>query len=272
MTGIKSALRQLIIPEEDVSAIAQPLSTYRAWAPMEELNADANIRELLHEPATNVWLGPGRHMIVYPAEGNNILAINGTYPSRNNGAGDWNHPASVEEIQARFHDFDPVAKAILSKARDCKSWALAEVPRLTRWRSKSGKIVLIGDAAHGMLQFLAQGAAMATEDAGALAECVKSAGLAEDVPRAMYFYERSRKWRCEKVQAQAQARRNGEFIHMPDGEEQEHRDRKLAGKSLPEDQEVDCGPLLDPHFTSWLYGHDTARHVSQALSAQPFVN
>lgn len=241
------------------------MSTYRAWAPTEALNTDSAVASLLSQPATNVWLGPGRHMIVYPAEGGNILAINGTYPSRNNSAGEWNKAASVDEIQQRFHDFDPVAKSILSQARDCKSWALAEVPRLPRWRSKSGKVVLIGDAAHGMLQFLAQGAAMATEDAGALAECVRSLGSGGDVAGAMYQYERSRKWRCEKVQAQA--RRNGEFIHMPDGEEQEHRDRKLAGKALATDQEVDCGPLLDPSFTSWLYGYDTTETTRRVLAA-----
>lgn len=265
VAGIKSALRQMIIPEEDVAAISQPLSTYRAWAPTEDLVADKNVAELLSQPATNVWLGPFRHMIIYPAEGGKILAINGTFPSRNNGAGEWNKAASVDEIQQRFHDFDPVAKAILSQARDCKSWALAEVPRLPRWRTKSGKVVLIGDAAHGMLQFLAQGAAMATEDAGALAECVRDVKSSGDIPAAMYFYERSRKWRCEKVQAQA--RRNGEFIHMPDGEEQEHRDRKLAGQALPTDQEVDCGPLLDPNFTSWLYGHDTTEHTRRLIAA-----
>lgn len=114
-----------------------------------------------------------------------------------------------------------------------------------------------------MLQFLAQGAAMATEDAGALAECFKDLGPGGDIPSAMYYYERSRKWRGERVQSQA--RRNGEFIHMPDGEEQEHRDRKLAGTPLPTDQDVDCGPLLDPKFTSWLYGHDTVEHTRRVL-------
>lgn len=262
--GIKSALRPMVISEEDVAALSQPMSTYRAWAPMDALNSDNQVAEVLAQPATNVWLGPGRHMIVYPAEGGKILAINGTYPSRNNGAGEWNKAASVDEIQQRFQDFDPVANVILSQARDCKSWALAEVPRLPRWRSKSGKVVLIGDAAHGMLQFLAQGAAMATEDAGALAECVKNLGSDGDVASAMFYYERSRKWRCERVQSQA--RRNGEFIHMPDGEEQEHRDRKLAGKSLSTDQDVDCGPLMDPKFTSWLYGHDTIEHTRRVLS------
>jgi salicylate hydroxylase len=181
--GIKSALRQLINPEEDTSALSQPLSTYRAWVPMDALNTNEQVAKLLSQPATNVWLGPGRHMIVYPAEGENILAINGTYPSRNDRAGEWNKTASVDEIQQRFHDFDPVAKAILSQARDCKSWAPAEVPRLPRWRSKSGKVVLIGDAAHGMLQFLAQGAAMATEDAGALTECIKDLRSGGESPR-----------------------------------------------------------------------------------------
>ena len=261
--GIKSALRQMVIPEEDTAALSQPLSTYRAWAPIDALNTNEQVAALLSQPATNVWLGPGRHMIVYPAEAGRILAINGTYPSRNDSAGEWNKAASVDEIQQRFHDFDAVAKAILSQALDCKSWALAEVPRLPRWRSKSGKVLLIGDAAHGMLQFLAQGAAMATEDAGALAECVKDLGPDGDIPRAIYYYERSRKWRGERVQSQA--RRNGEFIHMPDGEEQEHRDRKLAGKPLSTDQDVDCGPLLDPSFTSWLYGHDTIEHTCRVL-------
>ena len=257
---MKSALRQVIIPEEDVSPVSQPMSTYRAWAPTESLNADPSTAAILEQPATNVWLGPGHHAIFYPAEGGRILAINGTYPTRHDSAGDWNKSASVEEIQQQFHQFDPVVKNVLSQASDCKSWALAEIPRLPRWISKSGKVALIGDAAHGMLQFLAQGAAMATEDAGALAECLQRIKSKDEIPKAMYIYERSRKWRCEKVQAQA--RRNGEFIHMPNGEEQEHRDRKMAGKPLPSDEKVDTGPLLDSKFTSWLYGHDTIQHVS----------
>lgn len=263
--GIKSALRQLILPSQDVSAISHPLSTYRAWAPLEALNSDPNVASLLKQPATNIWLGPARHMITYPASNNTILAINGTYPSRNDSAGEWNHAASVAEIQQRFHDFDPIAKAILAHARDCKAWALAEVPRLPRWRSQSGRVVLLGDAAHGMLQFLAQGAAMATEDAGALAESFAGVKGREEVPRAMWIYERSRRWRCERVQAQA--RRNGDFIHMFDGEEQECRDRKLKGEAREADWEVDCGPLMDPAFTQWLYGHDTIQHVRKVRAA-----
>lgn len=267
---MKSHLRQLIIPEEDVSPLPYPMATYRAWAPSDALKTDPNVAALLAQPATNVWLGPGRHVIVYPAEGGKILAINGTYPSRGDVVGAWNKTASVEEVQRQFRDFDPLVQAILAEARDCKSWALAEVPRLPRWTSRSGKVVLLGDAAHGMLQFLAQGAAMATEDAGALAECLKAVEGKGDVPVAMRLYERSRKWRGEKVQAQA--RRNGECIHMPNGVEQEHRDRKMAGKALPTDEDVDCGPLLDGRFTSWLYGHNTLEHVSNLLPSKAVKN
>lgn len=236
------------------------MATYRAWAPIESVMATSRMEALLRERSANVWLGPGRHMIVYPAEGGRILSINGTYPSRSIGVGEWSKSAGVEEVQQRFHDFDPLAKEILSKAQDCKSWALAELPRLSRWTSKSGKVVLIGDAAHGMLQFLAQGAALATEDAGAIAECMRSAVSTDDIPRMTRFYERSRKWRCEKVQANA--RRNGEFIHVPDGEVQERRDRKLTGAPFPDDENVDTGPLLDHEFMAWLYGHNTIAHVS----------
>lgn len=82
---------------------------------------------------------------------------------------------------------------------------------------------------------------------------------ADSIPDLMRIFERSLKWRCEKVQAQA--RWNGEAIHMPDGEEQEHRDRKMTGKRLATDKDVDSGPPLDPTFTSWLYGHNTIEEV-----------
>ena len=237
----------------------QPLSTFRAWAPTVSLLEDPLIAPLLKQPATNIWMGPSRHMIIYPAENGSIYTINGTYPARNDPAAAWNEPASIEQIQSRFQDFDPAASQFLGKVRDCTAWALAEVPRLPRWTSKSGKVTMMGDAAHGMLQFLAQGAAMAIEDAAALAECVGRAQSNKDIPAAMLVFERSRKWRCERVQTQA--RRNGEALHMPDGEEQEHRDRMMAGKSLPSDQEVESSPMLDPKFTSWLYGHDVFEHV-----------
>lgn len=260
---MKSRLRQLMIPEEDVSPILQPLSTYRAMATREEVMSDPQASSVLENGGTNVWLGPSRHVIIYPAENGKIFSINGTHPARNDSAAEWNKPADIEEIQSKFHDFDPALRAVLAKSQDCKSWALAEVPRLPRWTSKSGKVALIGDAAHGMLQFLAQGAAMATEDAAALVEVMSAVKSDQNIPKAMGIYERSRKWRCEKVQANA--RRNGEFIHMPDGEEQEHRDRKMAGLQRADDEEVDTGPLLDSNFSSWLYNHSAFDHVSRML-------
>ncbi|USW54856.1 Putative FAD-binding domain, FAD/NAD(P)-binding domain superfamily [Septoria linicola] len=128
--GMKSRLRQLMIPEEDVSPILQPLSTYRAMATREEVMSDPKASLVLENGGTNVWLGLSRHVIIYPAENGKIFSINGTHPTRNDSAAEWNKPADIEEIQAKFHDFDPALRAVLAKSQDCKSWALAEVPRL----------------------------------------------------------------------------------------------------------------------------------------------
>lgn len=136
---MKSHLRQLLIPEEDVSPLPYPMATYRAWAPVSQLEKNPALTELLKQPASNVWLGPVQHVIFYPAESGKILAINGTYPSRKDEVGAWNKTASIEEVQQQFHEFDPRVKAVLAEARDCKSWALAEVPRLPQWASRSGK-------------------------------------------------------------------------------------------------------------------------------------
>jgi len=116
-----------------------------------------------------------------------------------------------------------------------------------------------------MLQFLAQGAAMATEDAGALAECIKRAHSAAEIPAVLRAFERSRKWRCEVVQAQA--RRNGDVIHVPDGEEQESRDGAMGGKGQNgiSGWMADTGPMMDAGFREFLYGFDVIGHVSGFL-------
>lgn len=215
-----------------------------------------------HTP-TNIWAGANRHMIVYPC-GGGLFCIGAVYSaglSEDVEAVAWNQPASSEEAEREFRGWHPAVDRVLFHARDVKKWRLAEVPRLPRWTSKSGKAVLVGDAAHAMYQFLAQGAAMATEDAAALAECVSRAKSAEDLPAVLKAYERSRKWRCEIIQAQS--RRAGEGLHIPDGQEQEARDRKMAG--LPHDEDfwdVDLGPLMEEKFRGFLYGHNVVEHVS----------
>lgn len=204
-----------------------------------------------------------RHVIVYPL-GGGLYTLGATHPAGHSeaeeGQAPVGHSANVAPLAKEYEGWNRIVGRILHHAKDVKKWRLAEVPRLPRWTSRSGKVVMIGDAAHGMLQFLAQGAAMATEDAGALAEVVRAAESVEDLPAVVRAYERARKWRCEVVQAHA--RRNGDVIHMPDGEEQENRDREMAGIAQTGVWHADAGPMLDKGFREFLYGHNVVEHVS----------
>lgn len=256
--GIKSKLRDLVIPEEDVSMIINPLSAYRAYVDKADLLSDPITSPVFQETATNVWAGYARHVIVYPC-GGDVFTLGATHPANEVEAMDWNQSANPEQAEKEYREWNPVVSRIISHAKDVKIWRLAEVPRLPRWTSKSGKVVLMGDAAHAMVQFLAQGAAMATEDAAALAECVSRAKSSNHIPDCLRAYERSRKWRCEVVQAQS--RRNGDMVHMPDGEEQENRDRKMAGLVQTGEWEADTGPMMDAEFRKFLYGHNVVQHV-----------
>lgn len=237
--------------------VVNPMSSYRGFLSASDLLSDPITAPFFQDNTTNVWTGYSRHVIAYPC--GDHFTLGATHAASEIEAMDWTHAADPEKARKEFHDFDIVVDRVLSHAKEVKQWRLAEVPRLPRWRSKSGKVVLIGDAAHAMLQFLAQGAAMATEDAAAIAECVGRAKSSDDIPAVLQAYERSRKWRCEVVQAQS--RRNGDMIHMPDGEEQENRDRKMAGLPQSGVWEADTGPMMDNEFRKFLYGHNVVQHV-----------
>jgi len=240
--------------------VLNPMASYRAYVNHSALLSDPLTAPFFEETATNVWVGYAHHAIVYPC-GGDLYTIGATHPvtTDTHDAMEWTGTAEVSQAMQEFKEFDKVLGRVLSHANDVKKWRLAEIPRLPRWTSKSGKVVLVGDSAHAMLQFLAQGAAMATEDAAALSECVARASSVSDVPTVLRAFERTRKWRCEIVQAHA--RRNGDMIHMPDGEEQENRDKKMAGVPQTGIWDADTGPMLDPSFRKFLYDHDVVAHV-----------
>ncbi|KAF3346965.1 Esterase [Verticillium dahliae VDG2] len=263
--GIKSKLRNDIIPEEDTSMNLNPLSAFRAYVHHDDLMSDPITAPIFKEIATNVWAGYNRHVIIYPCAGG-MYTLGATHPANHNEIGDqameWSRAATVSQAEEEYQEWNPIVKRILHHTKEVGKWRLAEVPRLPRWASKSGRVVLMGDNAHAMLQFLAQGAAMATEDAGSLSVAVSRAKSAEDLPRVLKAYERARKWRCEAVSAQA--RRNGDMIHMPDGEEQENRDRKMSQLAETGVWKADTGPMFDAEFRNFLYNHNTKMVLDSA--------
>ncbi|WP_306204494.1 FAD-dependent monooxygenase [Actinoplanes sp. RD1] len=174
-----------------------------------------------------VWLGPGRHCVVYPIDGgralNLVAVVPAPVPPR---AG---REVVAAEMLAEFGGWDPVLRALMAVAGRVELHGLAMRPApKSRF---SGPVVLVGDAAQPMLPFLAQGAAQGIEDAVALVACLRDdrgrmPATASGWRNGLARYERSRMPRAARVAAMAAA--GAVDHHLPDGPAQRERDARLA--------------------------------------------
>ncbi len=165
--------------------------------------------EALRGNTVRLWLGQGAHLVHYPVKGGaliNVVAIVGGQWDKPG----WSEPGDPREIALRFDDWrwSKLARAAVAAPQQWHKWALYDLPPLRRWGD--GPVTLLGDAAHPMLPFLAQGAAMAIEDAAVLA--ASFARTPDDVNGSLRRYERMRRRRTRK--AQRGARRNSRNYHL----------------------------------------------------------
>ncbi|MQA94395.1 MAG: NAD(P)-binding protein [Streptosporangiales bacterium] len=191
------------------------------------------------------WVGPGIHLIQYPLRGGALFNQVAVFEAERNGDPDgWGPP---EELERCFGDKTAHVRDGLRLIGRDRRWILRDRPPVERWTR--GRATLLGDAAHPMVQYLAQGACMALEDAAVLAECL--AGHPADVDAAFAAYERERLPRT--ATAQRWARRMGEIVHA-DGITALLRDALLARR-----EDTDYG------YVTWLYGY-RREHPDNATS------
>ena len=154
----------------------------------------------------------------------------------------WSAAGDPEELRRAFAGWHPDVIGLLDRVGETFIWGLFGRSEQVRWVDRS--VVLIGDAAHPMLPFMAQGAAMALED---IAVLVRELQTGEELPEALLAYEERRWPRVTRVQQQSRA--NGRFFHQPPGMAR-HGHWKL----------VSMVSRLAPEFATgkldWLYGHD----------------
>ena len=119
----------------------------------------------------------------------------------------WSAPGDSATIHAAFQGWTSEVRTLLSSASHFLCWGLYDIAPLARWGD--GRVTLLGDAAHAMLPFLAQGAAQAIEDAAALATALSRES---EAPAALRAYEADRRGRTARIQTEA--RRNGLVYHL----------------------------------------------------------
>jgi salicylate hydroxylase len=198
--GVWSAVRQRLFPD------VHPQFTGRiAWRGI--IDAAHAPREF--EPRTvQLWLGANAHIVAYPmADGRriNVVAITtGTWH-----APGWSEPGDATELASHFsaQRWPDAARALIAAVESWRKWALFAIRDGGVWRKD--RVALLGDAAHAMVPFIAQGAGMAVEDAAVLAACLADA---PDIPAALKRYEDLRTPRVTRVQRTAH--QTGGIYHL----------------------------------------------------------
>jgi salicylate hydroxylase len=167
----------------------------------------SNLPPELTPNAVHIWLAPGAHAVHYPVNGGRDIAlvVIADDPSRFEG---WDSPVIADAAKEKVEEFASPLRKLVASADSWRRWSLYRMPPLERWIS--GRAALLGDAAHPMLPFLAQGAVMALEDAVTLAACTNKAG--GNLESALEKYEKARRPRVAKVIEAS--RRNGRVYHM----------------------------------------------------------
>jgi salicylate hydroxylase len=191
-------------------------TAWRALAPADTLPPSLRGHEV------NLWIGPGGHLVHYPVRAGttvNIVAVTSDVWQSTQ----WSTAADRDEVLARFPPYlwASEARELLATPQRWQKWALCDRAPSSNWGR--GPVTLLGDAAHPMLPFLAQGAAMAIEDAFMLAAAL--ARFADDPVRALRDYERQRQPRTARVQ---RAARRNDFIYHLGGPAARVRNAALA--------------------------------------------
>ena len=179
---------------------------YRAMVPQNQLPAH------LRSQLVTAWMGPDFHAVQYPVRGgewlNVVVIVHGSVRGDHTG---WDYQANAADLRGRLHNAAAPLRELLLAIDAWRLWPLFDRPPMASAAEHvRGRVALIGDAAHPMRPYLAQGAGMAIEDAAALAASLSA--HPGDVPTALQVFAAQRWQRNARVQARAI--RNGEIFHL----------------------------------------------------------
>jgi 3-hydroxybenzoate 6-monooxygenase len=228
--GLWSTIRQIVVGDGK-PAVAGHI-TYRAVLPTSE------VPEHLRRWSMTFWAGEKVHFVIYPLRGGELYNLVAVFHSNRYEEG-WDSFGDPAELHERFARTCEPVRMLLGKIESWRMWVLCDRPPIKDW--SRGRVTLLGDAAHPMLQYLGQGGGMAIEDAVCLANKVEDSG--GDFAAAFQAYQQARYLRTGRVQIMA--RIYGEFYHAS-GVARELRNLMLSARTPEQSLEA----------MEWLYGED----------------
>ena len=227
--GIHSVIRPAIVTPTPPTYSG--LCAFRALVPADRAPTFAR------RPAQVLWIGPGRHLVHYPVSGGEFVNLVAFVPAENYSVESWSAMATREEFLSEFEGWDPRLAGLIQAGGTPGRWAILDRAPLQQW--SRGTVTLLGDAAHPMFPFFAQGAAQSLEDAALLASCISQS--VEDPVKALQDYQALRIPRTKLLQKISHGR--AEVNHLSDGPEQVARDQGFT----------EADPLV---AHGWIYEYD----------------
>jgi len=226
--GLWSAIRERIVGD-GAPRVAGHIA-YRAVLPIDQVPAEIAAHRV------TLWAGPKTHLVTYPLRRGEIFNIVAVFHSDRYEQG-WDVYGDPEELFTRFDGQHADVAAMIARIESWKMWVLCDREPITAW--SDGCVTLLGDAAHPTLQYMAQGANMAVEDAVCLAHLVDR--HRDDLPAAFAEYPKQRYLRTARVQLTS--RFYGDIFHA------EGAARELRNTLLPRRT-----PEQAYQGMAWLYG------------------
>jgi salicylate hydroxylase len=237
--GLWSTIREFVVGDGKPKPAGH--ITYRAVLPASE------IPEQYRWWNMGFWAGEKVHFVLYPLRTGELYNLVAVFHSNRYEEG-WDSYGDPAELHERFAPTCAPVRALLAKIESWRMWVVCDRPPIKNW--SRGRITLLGDAAHPMLQYLAQGAGMAVEDAVCLAD--KAVEMDGEYANAFRAYQQARYLRTGRVQIMARV--YGEFYHAG-GVAKELRNMML-GSRKPEDAIA---------AMEWLYGEQTELGATKAI-------
>lgn len=234
--GVRSAIRERLFAPE-----APRFSGCMAWRGLTPADA---VRDLGYERDSYIWMGPERSMVIYFVSGGSLINWIGIGPSDGDTRESWTTQGDTEAALKEYEGWHPMVRGLIERSEPPFKWALYDRPPLDEWIQ--GRIALIGDAAHAMLPYHAQGAAQSIEDAWVLARRLAQANIDD----ALASYAALRRERTAKVQGASRAAQD--MFHMSDPEALERRNRRFAA------MQASIGDGFPPG-QEWLFAYDVEK-------------
>lgn len=213
--GLRSPIRAQMVGDGEPRVSGH--TTYRSVIPRDAMPDDLRMN------AATLWAGPKCHIVHYPLKGGTVFNLVVTY-HRDALEAVSGKSVTHAEVAEGFEHVHPRARAVIEHGRDWKQWVLCDREPISKWTD--GRVALLGDAAHPMLQYFAQGACMAMEDGVALAVALDGA---TDTEAALAQYQSMRMVRTARVQMNS--RLIGDYIYHPDDAKAAVRNEIMQGMS-----------------------------------------